>query len=245
MPDVSSFLLRARNRLGPAVFGLIALDLAIHLIFLVAIKTLHSESALALYEDHLALSLSALGRGEVWTLLSYGFLHDLGGIQHILFNLLALFFFGPHLEKLWGTRAFLRFFLLSVVGGGLLQMLAALVGSHDAGTVGASAGLMALLAAFCWRNPDARVLLFFVVPVQARYLLPIVLGIDLLSWLTGSDVAFFAHLGGVLTAAILLRGLYRPRMARAYLRGLGTWLRKRVDRRRRNLHVVPDRSHWN
>jgi len=240
------FLQRLRQRLGAAVFGLIALDLTLHIVFLLAIRSLRSEWALALYEDHLALSLSALGRGEVWTLVTYGFLHDLHGVQHILFNMLALYFFGPMLERLWGTRAFLRFFLFSIVGGGVLQMFAALVSGVDNGTVGASAGLMALLAAFCWRMPDAKVLLFFVVPVEARYLLPIVLGIDLLTWLTGGDVAFFAHLGGVITAWILLHNLYRPRLALAYGRGIAAWVRKRVGRPRRGLHVVPgDRSKWN
>ena len=240
------FLSRLRQRLGPAVFGLIALDVALHIVFLIAIRSLRSEWALGLYEDHLALSLSALQHGEVWTLVTYGFLHDLNGVQHILFNMLALYFFGPMLERSWGTRVFLRFFLIAIVGGGLLQMAATFVSGHDNGTVGASAGLMALLAAFCWRMPDAKVLLFFVIPVDARYLLPIVLGIDLITWLTGGDVAFFAHLGGVITAWILLNNLFRPRLARAYFRGVATWLRKRVGRGRRGLHVVPgDRSHWN
>jgi hypothetical protein len=50
------------------------------------------------------------------------FLHDSGGITHILFNMFALWMFGSTLEKLWGSQRFLIFYLICGLGAGLVQM---------------------------------------------------------------------------------------------------------------------------
>ncbi len=250
MPSAPSMWLQMRSRLGPTVAQIMVGLFAIHLTFLITVHWLHSNLAATVYEDWLALSWSALFSGRVWTLATYALLHDLRDFTHILFNLLALFFFGPALERQWGPRAFLRFLGLSVVLGGVLQALSELVVGQADITVGASAGMMGLLAAFAWSNPDAKILLFFVLPVPARHLVPIVLGIDLISYLSGSHIAFFAHLGGVLGAWISVRGLTNPRIARAWLRGVTTWVNRRLGRRS---HVTlvdrnrnpSDRSKWN
>lgn len=251
MPSAPSMWHQMRSRLGPTVAKLMIGLFAIHVTFLIAIRWLDSSAALALYEDWLALSWSAVANGRVWTVATYALLHDLGDFTHVLFNLLALFFFGPPLERQWGSRAFLRFFAISVVTGGVLQLLGDLVLGRPDVTVGASAGMMGLLAAFAWSNPNAKILIFFVLPVSARHLVPIVLGIDLIAFLSGSRIAFFAHLGGVLGAWISLRGLTNPRIARAWFRGLATWINRRLGRRPRITLVDPgqrnpgDRSHWN
>jgi membrane associated rhomboid family serine protease len=248
VPVAPTLWQQMRSRLGPTVATLMVGLLAIHVTFLVAVGWLHSEVAASVYERWLALSWPAVLSGWVWTVATYALLHDLGDFTHIAFNLLALFFFGPALERQWGGRAFVRFFAVSVVLGGVLQLLGDLVTGHADVTVGASAGMMGLLAAFAWSNPDARVLLFFVVPVRARFLVPIVLGIDFLSYLSGSHIAFFAHLGGVLGAWVSVKRLTNPRIAKAWARGVGTWVSRKLGRRR-NIGLAPrdpgDRSGWN
>ena len=58
-----------------------------------------------------------------WQLLTYGFLH--GSLTHIAFNMFGLWMFGRDLELLWGPRRFLTYYLVCVVGAGLMQLLVA------------------------------------------------------------------------------------------------------------------------
>lgn len=79
--------------------------------------------------------------GEVWRLVSYGFLHwDWG---HLALNGLALWGLGRFLEAIFGPVRFLWLFVVSVVGGGLLSQTAA----RDVVSAGASGGIFGLLGA--------------------------------------------------------------------------------------------------
>lgn len=234
---IRSMWQQLRDRLGPAVATLMVTLVGVHVMFLVAVRSFHSQLALTFYEDWLALSWPAILHGRIWTLGTYALLHDLNDPMHVLFNGLALYFFGPMLERQVGSRAFVRFFAISVLTGAVLQ-LASEVLTGPSLTVGASAGMMGLLAAFAWSNPRAKVLLFFVIPIEGRYLVPIVLAVDVVTWLSGSKVAVFAHIGGVLGAWLSVRGLTNPRIARAWLRGTNKWLSKRVGKRP-PLNVIP------
>jgi membrane associated rhomboid family serine protease len=179
-----------------------------------------SDAVARVLVEHVALSVAAVARLELWTLLTYGLLHDLGTPWHILFNVLALYWFGPPIERLWGTSRFLRFVLIAVLCGGLVQVGLDVITGGRGIVVGVSAATMGLFALFSWLRPDARILLFFVLPVQGRYLLPIVIGFDLLSWLTQGGLAFGAHLGGVLWAWLVWNGVDRPGGPRRILRKL-------------------------
>ena len=81
-----------------------------------------------------------------WQLLSYGFLHS--NLTHIAFNMFGLWMFGQDLERLWGPKRFLTFFLVCVVGAGIIQLLVAEYQGGYYRTVGASGGLFGLLLAF-------------------------------------------------------------------------------------------------
>lgn len=218
-----------RDKLGPTVVALGLALLGIHVVLLVGIRVAGSEALAAFYADHLALSPDALAGGRLWTLATYAFVHDLGDPMHVLFNVLALGFFGPDYERGRGRRALLTLLGVAFVAGGLTQVAwSALVG-EGRGIVGASAGTMALLAAYCWSHPTARVLLFFVAPVPARWLLPIAVGIDLLVFLSQGGVAFFAHLGGIAAAWAVLRA-WPPRLAVARAKGWMAWARHKSGR---------------
>ena len=95
---------------------------------------------------------------------------------------------------------------------------------------------MAILAAFSLVMPEATLLLFFVLPIQARWILWIAVIIDTMAFVSGSPVAWHTHMGGVLAAWLLITGNWRPRLALDRLR------LKLMGRRRRrgpDLTVLP------
>ena len=147
-----------------------------------------------------------------WQLLTYGFLHDPGNLAHIAFNMLALVMFGAPLEYTWGERRFLAYYLVSVVGAGLCQLLvgsyALAHGAEAYPTIGASGGVFGLLLAYGMLFPNQRVMLLFPpIPMRARTLV-IVYGLfELGVGVTGLQpgVAHFAHLGGMLFGWLLIR----------------------------------------
>ena len=150
--------------------------------------------------EYLALSTAGLRNGYVWQLLTFQFLHS--GLTHLFFNLIGLWFFGRYVEVRLGRSHFLKLYFLSGVAGGLLQaLLGAAFPSHFGGpTVGASAGICGLLAAFSMLEPESIILVFFVLPMRAKYLLHVSLGIAGFFTIVPADpgVAHAAHLGGLL-----------------------------------------------
>ena len=145
-----------------------------------------------------------------WQLLSYAFLH--GGFAHIAFNMLALVMFGAPLEYTWGERRFLTYYLVSVVGAGICQLLvgsyALAQGADPYPTIGASGGVFGLLLAYGMLFPNQRVMLLFPpIPMKARTLVILYGVFELSLGLTGLQpgVAHFAHLGGMLFGWLLIR----------------------------------------
>jgi membrane associated rhomboid family serine protease len=160
--------------------------------------------------DYLALSLEGLKHGFVWQLLTFQFLH--ASWLHIIFNSIALFFFGRSVEAMLGARRFTQLYLWCGVGGGLAQMFFAGFWPqfHGGAVVGASAGVSGLIATFAMMNWSNRfTLLFYFFPIQmsGRTLLWISLGFAILGLLFpgGNNVAHAAHLGGILGGVAWVR----------------------------------------
>ena len=143
-----------------------------------------------------------------WQLLSYGFMHNTGDIMHIVFNMLMLWMFGRDIERLMGPRRFLTYFLVCVVGAGLVQLLVGVVQGWGVPTVGASGGVYGILLAYGMAFPNRTlVLLFPPIPIKAKYFV-ILLGLFELSiGTTGAmpGVANFAHLGGMIFGYALIK----------------------------------------
>lgn len=148
---------------------------------------------------------------EIWRLLTFQFLH--AGLGHLFANCLGLLFFGPHIERWMTSRAYLTFYLLCGVAGALFYtLLFFLPGFFDAYTpavqmVGASAGLFGILAAFYFIAPDARILLFFVIPLKMRtfaigYLIIESLAV-IFNWHNAGGSA--GHLGGAIFGFAVLK----------------------------------------
>ncbi|YCM43848.1 rhomboid family intramembrane serine protease [Verrucomicrobiaceae bacterium 227] len=116
----------------------------------------------------------AVYQGQIWRFISFQFLH--ANFGHLLSNSIGIFFFGPHIERWMSSRPFLVFYLLSGLAGALFYTLLFFIPGvfevYGAETrmVGASAGVFGILAAFYYVAPEARVLLFFVIPMKMRTL---------------------------------------------------------------------------
>ena len=155
---------------------------------------------------------------EVWQLFTYSWLHDLGGLMHILFNGLALFFFGPELERRWGGRAFFKFWMLTGLFAGVFSVLVGkLVPAwFDQPILGASGAIFGLLAAWSMLFPNREVLLLFFFPLKVKYLVWLSVGIDLVIFMANdpraNGIAFQTHIGGALTGWFLITGNWHPRV---------------------------------
>jgi membrane associated rhomboid family serine protease len=160
--------------------------------------------------NHFALSLYGIEHGYVWQLLTFQFMH--AGWLHLIFNSLAIYFFGRSVETVLGRSRFLAVYFSSGIIGGVLQMLFALLipTYFDAPVVGASAGAFGLVAAFAVLYWEERftLLVYFVIPVAVRgkTLLWGVIALALIGMAdTKSGVANAAHLGGILTGYFFAR----------------------------------------
>jgi len=146
---------------------------------------------------YMAISPAALlGRGFLWTPLTYMFAH--GGFSHLLFNMIFLVFVGPAVEQRMGSGEFLAYYLLSGILAGLFSVFAYLFAGIPVPIVGASGALYAVLLAFATYYPRARLLLFYILPMRAPYALALFAAIDLISHFRGGiGVAHLTHLSGL------------------------------------------------
>lgn len=142
-----------------------------------------------------------------WTPITYMFLH--GGIMHLLFNMIGLYFFGPQVEAMIGSKRFTILYFLS----GLTGALASLAFSFGSPIVGASAGVFGVMMGFAHFWPHTPIHIWGVIPVPARMLVIITTVLAIWSGFGGarSGVAHFAHLGGYAGAFAYLKWLDRQR----------------------------------
>lgn len=144
---------------------------------------------------------------EIWQLVTYGFLH--GSPTHILFNMLALWMFGGAIERLFGSRPFLIYYLICVVGAAIAQLVVIrfFTGGYYP-TVGASGGVFGLLLAFGMMFPHQRIMLLFPpIPMPAWVFVTGYGVIELFLGVTGTQagVAHFAHLGGMAAGFLMIQ----------------------------------------
>ena len=163
---------------------------------------------------------------EFWRFFGFQFLHSHANLWHLLFNMLALFFFGPMVERYLGSKRYVAFYLLCGMFGALMYMLLNLGGhlaSEIAGKpvsvpgllfndptmplVGASAGVFGVLMAGAYMAPNATVLLFFFLPMRLRTLAYLLVAIAFITVLTSGSNAGgeAAHLGGALAGFYFIR----------------------------------------
>ncbi len=159
----------------------------------------------------------------VWQFFTYMFLH--GGFFHILFNMFALFMFGCDLERRWGSRRFLNYYLITGVGAGICSWIVGV--NSQAVIIGASGAIYGVLLAYGLLYPNRIVYIYLLFPVKVKWLVLFMGVIAFFSSVTGGEpgVAHIAHLGGMLVGLAMLKS--------------GDWLSRlkvyQADRRRKEL----------
>lgn len=140
-----------------------------------------------------------------WGVVTYMFAH--GDFWHLAINMLVLFFFGTPLEQRWGSREFLRFYLIAGLGGAVLSIV-----FMPASVIGASGAVYGLMLAFAMNWPDAPIHIWGIFPVKAKWLVAFLFVVSLLEGITSSSggIAHFAHLGGIVAAFLYLKMDWRP-----------------------------------
>jgi len=191
------------SRLTPVVKWLLLANVAVFFIDMFAGHPLLRFGTFAIQ--------SALFEFRLWEFATFQFLH--GSLGHLLFNMIGLYFFGPWMERWWGSRKFLIFYLLCGAAGAvlftLLTFLNILPNGLESGLIGASAGIYGIFIGVAVIAPDLRVALLFP-PIElsmrqlAIALLVIATGAVLLS-LGGNEGGEAGHLGGAILGYVLVR----------------------------------------
>jgi len=170
---------------------------------------------------------------QVWRLIFFQFLH--ADINHLLFNMLGLFFFGPLIERyLGGGRRYLAFYLmcgicgalfyliLNLLGGGFgLRLPGVLVSDIYTPLIGASAGCFGVLIASAFVAGNETMLFFGIIPMKVRTGAYLMAGLAALNLLyagknAGGDAA---HVGGAIAGWFFIR---RPYLLREFFDFFGT-----------------------
>jgi len=169
-------------------------------------------------EDWLVMSAEGLRRGWAWQLVTFQFLHV--RFWHLLGNVLGLWFFGKWVEFALGRKRFAIAYATAGLAGGLLQGVLMLVFPQHFGPVvyGASAGVSGVFAVFAWLESDGEVRWNFILPIKARTLFWITLGVEVFFTLVPTPreggVAHAAHVGGLLMGMQFVRlGWHRDYVA--------------------------------
>lgn len=153
-----------------------------------------------------------------YQLVSHMFMH--GGIWHLFFNMYTLFFFGSVLERVWGSKKFLLYYMVTGIGAAICHLAVMYLQgiTLNIPTVGASGAVYGLLLAYGMLFPNNRLTIIFPVPIslKAKWFVAIFGAIELLTGIAGrSDgIAHFAHLGGMIFGVFLI--LYWKRKGRMY-----------------------------
>jgi membrane associated rhomboid family serine protease len=138
-----------------------------------------------------------------WTAFTYMFAHT--GALHLMANMYGLYLFGPRLEQSWGYKKFVWFYALCGLGGVVFDLLVIKSGT----LVGSSAAVFGVMTAFVMQWPDEEVSLMFVMPMRVRTLVVGLLMVNLVLGVVGTtdgaNIAYFAHVGGVIAAYIYMR----------------------------------------
>ncbi|MEM6675115.1 MAG: rhomboid family intramembrane serine protease [Planctomycetota bacterium] len=157
----------------------------------------------------------------VWQWLTYQFVHDMGTLRHLLYNMVMLYFFGTMLEGLIGGRRFATHYLIAGVAGAILHIVLMLLLGRTSTAIGASGAVYGVTIAAATLRPHAQVLLLFI-PIKLWVLAAILVALDvyplireLSGGMTGGNTAHFVHLGGILYgfAAARLGWLWKDPLA--------------------------------
>jgi membrane associated rhomboid family serine protease len=139
---------------------------------------------------------------KIWQLFSYMFFH--AGFMHVFFNMFMLWMFGLELESTWGSKRFLKFYLICGIGAGVFILFLSPLNSI---TIGASGAVYGIMVAFAVINPNRLIYIYFLFPVKAKYLIGFLMLVSFFSTLSISmdQISHAGHLGGGLIGYLYMK----------------------------------------
>jgi membrane associated rhomboid family serine protease len=154
----------------------------------------------------LGFSQRDLGLHRYWTALTYMFVH--AGLLHLAVNMYTLWIFGPRVEHLWGSRSFSWFYIWCGVGGAVFHLMF----NQSGLLMGASAAVLGVSVAYASHWPDDEIYLFAIVPMKVKWFMWFNAAFNILmgalagaSSNSGVQIAYLAHVGGMVFAWIYMR----------------------------------------
>lgn len=151
-----------------------------------------------------------------------------GSPTHLFFNMFALWMFGASLENLWGSKRFLIYYLITGLGAAFLHeavlyieylqlldemLLDQIAQLASTPTVGASGAVFGILLGFGMMYPNQPIYIYFLFPIKTKYFVAIYGALELWNGLANanSEIAHFAHLGGMLFGYLIIKSWQRRR----------------------------------
>jgi len=200
-------------RRAPAVSAIIALNAVV----LLGWQAARSDPTLKRFMvEHFLGSSAHLAHGYVWTLLTSTFSHM--ELWHFALNMFVLWSFGTILERLWGTRAFIAFYLFAGLTASASHCLVTslYLGDGSRAGLGASGAIAGLLLVFALHFPRHKILAFGVIPLPALAGALLFIGLDVWGLLTqgaggGLPIGHGAHLGGSFAGGVAYLAYFRRR----------------------------------
>lgn len=148
---------------------------------------------------------------EVWRLVTYAFVHDVGSPIHVIFNALMLYMLGPQIEERWGERRFFVFIIVAILLGGLLVCLSFVLGLSNAFVVGFSAATIGLVIAWGLMFKTQSIYILGILPLSGQQLVYVTVGLEILYAVSSNSISSAAHFGGIMAGFFFTLGLYKPR----------------------------------
>ena len=197
MANPTHYLEHDTPRLTRAVQALVALNVAIMFLQWTVVSDTDLFASLGFRDAGLPHTL--------WSALTYGFAHY--GFWHLLVNMFALLTFGPRLEMVMGTRAFVLYYMWCGIGGAVAHLLFVRTGV----LIGASSAVLGVMFGYAQHWRDDELALFGVVPVRAWTLVIVLavanlaIGMAAAAELGNDRTVYLAHLGGLAFGWLYLR----------------------------------------
>ena len=170
-----------------------------------------------------------------WQILTHPFLHDPGSPLGFLIICLVFYFFSGPVEKAFGPVGFLWLFYLSSLGGALCGLAFSGVSGFGAPFAGMTPGLLALIVVFGFMNPEATILLMFILPIKAKYISYGTILFTILTFLAKANPHGAYHIGGILLGYLYSRKFGNPPDLKLMHLKYQKW---KLDRRRSRFRVI-------
>ena len=153
------------------------------------------------------LALGPLNSGtfHLWQIFTHPLIHNPGAPIGFLFNCLIFYFFAGTVESALGTRRFIRLYVIAAGGGAVIGLLFSALSAFSAPFGGMMPSLLSLIVIFGLLNPEATILLMFILPVKAKFISYATIAVTALTFLAKANPHGAYHLGGILLAYLYFR----------------------------------------